>query len=415
MKIGQFSKENKISINTTRHYIDLGLITPEKASGQYQFDEQCHRDVKDIIYLKNLGFSLSEIKTIFQYKRLGKLSALENNEFYKEIFVEKLHTIEHKIVEYEETRQNLQNELTHLNTTNKPKQLKMGMSLSVLPLLECKKCGAALSIKNGDIVNNQILHGVLQCNCEHQHFIKDGILFTPQTIHHAHHVKSPSHMMNEFNYFISDYIKETDEKYLDHLYQAVDWFYKRVNFEQLTHKILLHLGTGIGFSLRHIYNSLPKDCLYIAVDHDYQRHYVLKSILETYEEQKNILFICSDFLHIPLKKEAVDFLIDTGSSEHSFQHENFLIEEVQLYLKEESNLIGAYLTYENYHKKNEINPSYRQNFQLNNIKEKLKTLRYDLVDDMVSIPVDQSPGKYELQLLDGEKMYTYLYYGKRLG
>ncbi|MEI5908693.1 MerR family transcriptional regulator [Bacillus spongiae] len=415
MKIGQFSKQNKISINTTRHYIDLGLLTPEKASGQYQFDEQCHNDVKDIIFLKNLGFTLSEIKTIFQYKRLGKLSALENNEFYKEIFLEKLHTIEHKIAQYEEVRENLQNELTHLTASNKPKYKKIGLSLSVLSLLECKKCGVTLSIKNGDIVNNQILHGVLQCSCEHQHFIKDGILFTPQTIQHAHHVKSPNHMLKEFNYFISDYIKETDEKYLDYIYQAVDWVYRRVDFEQLSHKTLLHLGTGIGFSLRRLYNSLPKDCLYIAVDHNYKRHYVLKNILETYEEQKNILFICSDFLHIPLKNQAVDFLMDTGSSEHSFQHESFLLEKVQHYLKKENNLIGAYLTYENYHIKNVINPAYRQNLQLNNIKEKIRALGYDLVDDMNSIPVDQSPGKYELPLQEGEKIHTYLYYGKRLG
>ncbi|MGM7684589.1 hypothetical protein ACSVDA_20920 [Cytobacillus sp. Hm23] len=42
-------------------------------------------------------------------------------------------------------------------------------------------------------------------------------------------------------------------------------------------------------------------------------------------------------------------------------------------------------------------------------------MRYDLVDNMTTTPVDQSPGKYELPLLDGEKIYTYLYYGKRLG
>ena len=35
MKIGKFGELNNISIDTIRHYMDLGLIIPEKKGGHY--------------------------------------------------------------------------------------------------------------------------------------------------------------------------------------------------------------------------------------------------------------------------------------------------------------------------------------------------------------------------------------------
>ncbi|MCU5160467.1 MerR family transcriptional regulator, partial [Bacillus pacificus] len=72
MKIGKFGEVNNISIDTIRHYMDLSLIIPEKKGGHYFFDEYCQTDLELILYYKDLGFSLNEIKELFFYKNLAK-------------------------------------------------------------------------------------------------------------------------------------------------------------------------------------------------------------------------------------------------------------------------------------------------------------------------------------------------------
>lgn len=50
MKIGKFGEKNNLSIDAIRHYMDLGLIIPEKKGGHYFFDEYCQKDVELIVY-----------------------------------------------------------------------------------------------------------------------------------------------------------------------------------------------------------------------------------------------------------------------------------------------------------------------------------------------------------------------------
>ncbi|MDP5276543.1 MerR family transcriptional regulator [Chengkuizengella axinellae] len=415
MKIGQFAKQNEISIDTVRHYMDLGLIAPEKKTGQYQFDEKCNKEMKDIIYLKDLGFTLQEIKTIFQYKRLGKLSALQNNQYYKKLFEEKFNEVEQKINEYQTIRGNLQTEISKLQASESQNNKQMGIHLSVLSLLECKECHTSLNIVSGDIQHNQILDGELQCRCEEQYLIKDGILFTSDTIKQTNQLEEQTKVIDDFSYFLSDYIKETDEQFIDNVFKSIDWIHNRIDFEKLENKTLLHLGTGIGMALRQIYESVPQSCIYIAVDHDIKRHQLLKSILETYNIRKKVLFICSDFLNIPIKNNSVDYLMDTGSSEYSLCNVKFLLPQIQHYVKQDSYLIGGYLYFNNFHTNSFIEEAYRKNFQLEQIKRNIKELDYETIADTSHIQHNRYPGKYEIKLFEGEETYNYLFIGKRLG
>jgi len=41
-------------------------------------------------------------------------------------------------------------------------------------------------------------------------------------------------------------------------------------------KKILELGSGFGFLLRAIYNHLPEDCTYIAIDNDLEQHKFVK-------------------------------------------------------------------------------------------------------------------------------------------
>lgn len=89
MKIGQFAKLNNTSIDTIRHYMSLGLLLPEKAGNQYEFDEKCMSDYLEIQRLKQIGFTLSEIQHLMLYKKMGKMTGYRQRMSYLSYFENK--------------------------------------------------------------------------------------------------------------------------------------------------------------------------------------------------------------------------------------------------------------------------------------------------------------------------------------
>lgn len=68
LKIGEFSKLNMVSTKTLRHYEEIGLIAPfeiDKWTGYRYYTVDQLSKMNRIIFLKKLGFSLEEIKEIF--------------------------------------------------------------------------------------------------------------------------------------------------------------------------------------------------------------------------------------------------------------------------------------------------------------------------------------------------------------
>jgi len=67
LKIGEFAKENNITIRALHHYEKLGLLTPAKVddfTGYRYYSVSQKEEIATILFLKSLGFSLSEIQEI---------------------------------------------------------------------------------------------------------------------------------------------------------------------------------------------------------------------------------------------------------------------------------------------------------------------------------------------------------------
>lgn len=64
MQMNEFVSLHRTTRDTVRHYIDCGLLTPEKKGSWYHFEEKDSADFQNITELKNLGFSIKGIQTI---------------------------------------------------------------------------------------------------------------------------------------------------------------------------------------------------------------------------------------------------------------------------------------------------------------------------------------------------------------
>ena len=188
---------------------------------------------------------------------------------------------------------------------------------------------------------------------------------------------------------------------------------KRLDFQNLEGKVILELGTGVGFSLRNIYDLLPDDSVYLAVDYDINRHKFLKSMLETSTLKKKIIFLCCDFLSMPIGEKLVDTVFDfSGSSNFGFEHEEFLLSKIDHHVKQNAYLNGSYILFKNFSANSMIEDKYKPNFLLDNIRFSIDELGFKTIEDKFSDYLEHG-GKYEDYFVKGEKVYSYLYYGKR--
>jgi DNA-binding transcriptional MerR regulator len=97
MKIGELAKRAGVSVRAIRFYEELGLIRPEKRSrgGFRLYDQENHKRLAVISFLKEVGLSLTEIRQIFLARSApgdqGTVIVL------RDIFREKLQMVEAKI------------------------------------------------------------------------------------------------------------------------------------------------------------------------------------------------------------------------------------------------------------------------------------------------------------------------------
>ncbi|MGN4671178.1 MerR family transcriptional regulator [Bacillus cereus group sp. MYBK225-1] len=407
MKIGKFGEVNNISIDTIRHYMDLSLIIPEKKGGHYFFDEYCQTDLELIIHYKDLGFSLNEIKELFFYKNLAKSMNYEKDTFYQSLFKLKYDKMQQEIELLENKRDKLKEVLQDLLLTNETSNSIMGIDLSVLHLLTCSKCSKKLILQDGIITNNQIIEGKLICNCGEEYMITSGIITAGELF--------KANERTSLEDTISNYIHETDNAYLENMLKEGEWAKKKLIHLDLNNKLILDIGSGLGFFLRSIYEELPEDCLYIAVDRDFNKLLFLKDVLARKNPRRNILFICADFLNIPIQNRSVDIVIDhSGTSNYSFEHADFLLHELNPLFKSNCYLLSLFILFKNFSLNSQITNNFRANFTLSKIKKELQNLQFQSIDESTSNYLKRG-GKYEDFFVQGEEIYTYSFFGKRWG
>ncbi len=75
MKVQQLAQQEKVSRDTIRYYVRIGLLTPQKnESGYHLFTNEDQKRLRFILHARELGFTLEDIKLIINESSQGLLS-----------------------------------------------------------------------------------------------------------------------------------------------------------------------------------------------------------------------------------------------------------------------------------------------------------------------------------------------------
>lgn len=394
MRIGEFSKKTSTSIDTIRHYITLGLLVPTKEGKYFKFDDKCFTDLDRIKEMKDMDFTLQEIKNIFLLSRFSKLTMGQEKQHYRSFFKNKMKSLIKEREKLSEKIVLLEDKVASLDVEFKQEPIRLGVDLSFLPNLFCPTCQKMLRLDQADIQENMIISGQMSCDCGHNIEVIEGIIVD----------KAGMKITGETDEkYVLKYVDETDSQFLDNLYEAMEWSSRAIDFKNV--QVMLELGVGNGILLSHLYNDLPDDMTYVAVDYDYSKLKYLKKVFERSGIKKRIIFICSNYKGIPMRHQSVDYIVDFfGMSNYSFRNNEVLHKEIQHYYKDNCKLLGAYMLFDKIKSNQELSIEQYKLFKKENIQGYLKDLGFVKRDE------------YETSYAEeGEKDDEYLKVTNRVG
>ena len=407
MKISKFSNKYNISNDTVRYYMELSLIVPIKKGGHYYFDQGCEEDIIEILRLKEMNFTLQEIKEIFYFKRVGKLTPYQKNSYYQNLYKNKIEEINKDIERLKYAKKSLKEELKGLKENKVKENNKFGINLDVLSFFSCPDCKSSLKLSADEVVDNQILNGQLSCKCGYNADIEDGIIISDNVYVENNDIESEH---------IEKYIQTTDSKHIDESYNSIEWLKNELLEQDLKNKIIMEPGSGFGYFLRHVYGDLPDSSYYICVDNNHELNKYLKKLLELSLKKSNIIFITADLPEIPLKEGIADLIVDfSGTTNFCFNNKKFLPIELVKYFKDNVTYVAAFILYKKFGPKNIIDQLFRDNFKVKNIKNKFIDHEFKIIKENKSkiIKIDKCFGKYEKYAQPGDQVFSYQIRAKR--
>jgi DNA-binding transcriptional MerR regulator len=326
MRIGKFANKYDLSQDTVRYYISESLLTPEKINGQYYFDKRCEDRITEIIEMKKLKFTISEIKRLTALSRFKDIIDSRDNEYIKSFLSEKKKDLLEEKQLIEDALEFIYKKEKEYEKQKEETDYKIGIPLSFLYLLKCPECDNSLKLNTSSIDNNNIYNGSFECDCGYKAEIKNGIIKIPRSI----------------EVDLDDPDKSLEERYSDEISPEISGIYeKTMNFlkkeikdQNINKKLFLEIKIGLGWFFSYFKELLDEDSFYIITDPIINNLEYFKKELEKKKKFNNVIFISGDFSKLPIKNESVDYVFDiAGSTNYSFSSEKMPIEMMKDKLK----------------------------------------------------------------------------------
>lgn len=336
MRIGKFAALHGVTQDTIRHYQEIGLLVPEKTNGRYVFTEADSRDLNKILQLKEMEFTLSEVKKVLVFQRLGGMGTSPYRNLMVSVLEEKVDRASARIAKYTEMKSEMLKEVEALRTVECLRRPVIGVPLSALALLVCPNCQESLPIQGGNIENHMLMNATVRCSCGYELMIENGLIIDPRAIREKQLHGRPM---------------PTKEEYLESCsYQFVNFLYRRMNaiINSLKDhsgeiRTVLELDRCVGFFLMQYLHALPSDVTYILVDYDLGRLRALKAELECSATHTNFLFLCCDYSELPIAQESLDCIVDHGMSRAYFEESGESLVSKYVPLLQEKGFVVGFL------------------------------------------------------------------------
>jgi DNA-binding transcriptional MerR regulator/SAM-dependent methyltransferase len=341
MKIGEFAQKHDVTQHTIRHYIEMGLLVPEKRNSQYRFSEFDSNDLKIIMELKELEFSLNEVQTVLAYQRLSGANTDVFHRYYLSCLDDKKNNVETEIDKLEQIYNSIENKIQVLKSASVRETNILGFPLDAIGIICCPVCKQNLNVSNGMVEKNMLIEANIQCQCGYQSVIRKGI-YIDETAVRTKLLNGKRIPTKE------EYLENCSKDYVNYIYKGLATLIEYIEKHTKQPKYIMELHSCVGFFLQQYIDYLPKNSTYIVIEYDLDRIKQLKHNLEKYNQHKNFIFLCCDIERLPINNGALDLVIDFTTEMNDSTLKDWLLNNVLRYLKKDGILGANYsLIYDN--------------------------------------------------------------------
>lgn len=295
MKIGEFAKKHDVTIDTVRHYINEGLLTPLRDNTQYSFSEIDDRAMESILLLKRMNFKLDEMKAYLLFQTIFTNNMFARTECFKDRFVEKIQENNRTIEKLITMNKQIEKQLEMYEGGSR----KRGVPIGMLSELICPDCDKELLLDASKIVQNEVHEGILICpECGRKYYIHQGIVgaqemedFDSEDI-----TKWVSDLLNQ-------YLDNNDEEYVRKIRELYQKMAEVAGKHTMKATNIMIDGSSIEFLNTAILKAISKDCnLYIHTN----GIMIMKEFLED-AFPCNTLLYSGELCYAPFKK-SMDYM-----------------------------------------------------------------------------------------------------------
>lgn len=371
MRIGIFAKNNNLSVDTIRYYIDLNLIHPIRRGKYFYFEKEQQDQLERLLYLKNLNFTLDEIKKIFSIDKLNKIETILESNLYEKILIEKQSNVEKQIVNLSKVSDLLKIELNKIKSRQKKVVKEYGIGFNNLDYICCPKCGKKMEFSEGVLKHNSIYDAKGECICGYTLLIKDGIVLANPN---QNDIIDP---YNNNQDYADELMNSTPKSFIEFMIMRCEEISRLLVEKNLSDKVLLFLKSGVGPAELNLLEKTTDIKLMILVDEDFDKLRIAKKSIDGNFPNVNVLCICSELDELPIRNKSIDIAIDfVATFKNAFRSDIDIYKSVNQLLKDKSSIMGLYLYFKKVDMFSRLDRNKWKFFDYRAIKQKIINLNY---------------------------------------
>lgn len=301
MKISAFAKEYGLNKTTIRYYTQIKLLLPNIEGTYPDYNALCHQDMKEVLELKSMSFTIEEIVKIKIIRRFYLFQDDEESSELKKMFEDKVielnANIELKKKQVEKVKD------TILNFSDSLKIREIAIPLNAIAYFQCPKCLGSFKISHATIVEEGITNGLMTCQCGVEYIIDDGIVIP--------HLANINEFSREKQHETSSFLDKLEGSHSSTMHQIGQQVKSLIsNWDQDVPIIFCNADVDVLiYDIKDIFHS---DGLYFFCSYDYVGLSLLKKKLEKSKIPGKFVFLYVED-QAPLKSD-MPYVIDNAGN-----------------------------------------------------------------------------------------------------